>query len=116
MTVRDPLTVKEVRKLCESRLRIWRDQSTPDDDLPNVPECPPRSGPSPEYISWMWSTELPGLMRKEKYRDQVRQHCSDLARKSEELDIDIRSIVGSKLEQQAKADELRAQLTALLDE
>ena len=75
-----------------------------------------RSGPSPEYISWMWSTELPGLMRKEKYRDQVRQHCSDLARKSEELDIDIRSIVGSKLEQQAKADELRAQLTALLDE
>ena len=23
-----------------------------------------RSGPSPEYISWMWSTELPGLMRK----------------------------------------------------
>ena len=40
MTFRDPLTVKEVRKLCESRLRIWRDQSTPDDDLPNVPECP----------------------------------------------------------------------------
>lgn len=77
---------------------------------------PTRTGPSPDYITWMWSVEMPELMRKQNYRDQVRQHCSDLARMAEELAIDIRSIVGSKLEQQAAAEELRAQLNALLDE
>lgn len=40
MAVREPLTIKEVRKLCEARLQSWRDRSWPDDDLPNVPECP----------------------------------------------------------------------------
>lgn len=40
MTVREPLTIKEVRKLCEARFQSWRDRSLPDDDLPNVPECP----------------------------------------------------------------------------
>ena len=75
-----------------------------------------RSGPSPDYITWMWTEELPGLMRKQRYRDQLTAHCAELAHRSEAIGADIQKMVGSKLEEQAAADELRAQLTALLDE
>ena len=77
---------------------------------------PTRTGPSPEYITWMWSVELPELMRKESYREQITAHCSLLAHQSEAIGADIHKMVGSLLEEQTAADELRAQLTALLDE
>ena len=44
---------------------------------------PTRTGPSPEYITWMWSVELPELMRKESYREQITAHCSLLAHQSQ---------------------------------
>ena len=77
---------------------------------------PTRTGPAPAYITWMWSEELPALLRKQSYRDQMAEHCAELARKSEAIGDDIQSLVGSRLEEQADADQLRAQLTALLDE
>ena len=64
----------------------------------------------------MWSEELPGLMRKQSYRDQITAHCAELAHRSDAIGADIQNLVGSKLEEQTAADELRAQLTALLDE
>ena len=67
-------------------------------------------------ITWMWSVELPELMRKQGYRDQITAHCAELAHRSEAIGADIHKMVGSKLEEQTAADELRAQLTALLDE
>ena len=77
---------------------------------------PSRTGPSPDYITWMWSVELPELMRKQGYRDQIAAHCAELAHRSDAIGADIHKMVGSKLEEQTAADELRAQLTALLDE
>ena len=55
-------------------------------------------------------------MRKPYYRDQIAAHCAELAHRSEAIGADIQNLVGSKLEEQTAADELRAQLTALLDE
>lgn len=75
-----------------------------------------RSGPAPGYIDWMWGTELPRLARDPYYRDQITQHLTDLAQRSAAIAAEINSLVGSKLDEQAAADELREQLSALLDE
>ena len=96
-----------------------RDYSRSLDHLLNFRDRDPdqgRSGPSPDYITWMWSEELPGLMRKQSYRDQITANCAELAHRSDAIGVDIQNLVGSKLEEQTAADELRAQLTALLDE
>ena len=55
-------------------------------------------------------------MRKESCRQQVVDHCSVLARQSTDLGDDIQRLVGSMLEEQADADQLHHQFTALLDE
>ena len=63
----------------------------------------------------MWSEELPGLRRKQSYRDQITAHCAELAYRSDAIGADIQNLVGLKLEEQTAADELLIQLTALLD-
>lgn len=96
-----------------------RDYSRSLDHLLNFRDLDPdpnRTGPSPDYIAWMWSVELPELMREQRYRDQIAAHCAELAHRSEAIGEDIQRMVGSQLKEQTAADELRAQLTALLDE
>ena len=96
-----------------------RDYSRSLDHLLNFRDKDPdesRVGPAPDYYTWMWTEDLPQLMRKQNYRDQVAAHCAQLAYRSEAIGVDIQNLVGSKLEEQTASDELRAQLSALLDE
>ena len=74
------------------------------------------TSPASGYITWVWLEELPVLMRKESYRQQVVDHYSVLARQSTDLGDDIQRLVGSMLEEQADADQLHHQFTVLLDE
>ncbi len=75
-----------------------------------------RAGPAPGFIDWMWREQLPALARQDRYRGQIQQHCEQLRRRSEAIGSEVHSLVGSKLAEQAAAEELCAQLSALLDE
>ena len=74
------------------------------------------TGHAESFIDWVWTTQLPSLVRKDSYRKQINEHCSDLERRSELISHEINSKVGSLLQQQSEIDIERQKLLALLEE
>ena len=74
------------------------------------------TGHAEGFIDWVWTSQLPDLVRKDSYRQQVEDRCSELQAKSDRLSGEINSMVGGLLSEQSDADTEREQLQALLDE
>ena len=74
------------------------------------------SGHAEGFVDWVWTTQLPELVRKDSYRQQVEDRCTELQAKSERLSGEINSMVGGLLSEQSDADTEREQLQALLGE
>ena len=74
------------------------------------------TGHAARFIDWVWGQQLPDLVRKDSYRQQVEDRCSELQAKSERLSGEINSMVGGLLSEQSDADIEREQLQALLGE
>ncbi len=43
------------------------------------------SGHAEGFIDWVWTSQLPELVRKESYRQQVEDRCAELHAKSDRL-------------------------------
>ena len=95
-----------------------RDYSRSLDHLLNFRDRDPdqnRTGPSPEYINWMWSVELPELMQRPEVRVFAQERIAELRAKSAEIRQTIQRQVGS-MEADAEAAEAEAaRLTAALE-
>ena len=74
------------------------------------------SGHAEGFVDWVWTTQLPEVVRKESYRQQVEDRCAELQAKSERLSGEINAMVGGLLSEQSEADTEREQLQALLGE
>ena len=74
------------------------------------------TGHAEGFVDWVWTTQLPELVRKESYRQQVEDRCAELQAKSDRLSGEINSMVGGLLSEQSDADTEREQLQALLGE
>ena len=74
------------------------------------------SGHAAGFIDWVWITQLPELLRKDSYRQQLEDRVAELQAKSDRLSGEINSMVGGLLSEQSDADTEREQLQALLDE
>ena len=74
------------------------------------------TGHAESFIDWVWTTQLPSLVRKDSYRKQINEHCSDLEHRSELISHEINSKVGSLLQLQSEIDIERQKLLALLEE
>ena len=74
------------------------------------------SGHAESFVDWVWTSQLPELVRKESYRQQVEDCCAELQAKSERLSGEINAMVGGLLSEQSEADTEREQLQALLGE
>ena len=74
------------------------------------------SGHAEGFVDWVWINLLPELVRKDYYRQQVEDRCSELQAKSERLSGEINSMVGGLLSEQSDADTEREQLQTPLSE
>ena len=74
------------------------------------------SGHAEGFVDWVWTTQLPELVRKDSYRQQVEDRCTELQRKSDSIAGEISLAVGGLIEERADVDSEREQLLALLDE
>lgn len=74
------------------------------------------TGHAEGFIDWVWTSQLPDLVRKDSYRQQVEDRCTELQRKSDSIAGEISLAVGGLIEERADVDSEREQLLALLDE
>ena len=84
-----------------------RDYSRSLDHLLNFRDRDPdqnRTGPSPEYINWMWSVELPELMQRPEVRVFAQERIAELRAKSAEIRQTIQRQVGSMEAEAADAE------------
>ena len=96
-----------------------RDYSRSLDHLLNFRDRDPdqnRTGPSPEYINWMWTVELPELMQRPEVRVFAQERVSELKAKSAELRQRIERQVGSLMAEVAAAEQEAERIDALLAE
>ena len=68
------------------------------------------------FVDWVWTTQLPELVRKDSYRQQVEDRVAELQARSEHLSGEINAMVGGLLSEQSDADSEREQLKSLLGE
>ena len=74
------------------------------------------SGHAEGFVDWVWTTQLPELVRKDSYRQQIEDRCAELQRTSDRLSAEINSMVGGLLAEQSDANSEHEQLQALLGE
>ena len=74
------------------------------------------TGHAAGFIDWVWGQQLPELLRKDSYRQQLEDRVAELQAKSDRLSGEINSMVGGLLSEQSDADTEREQLQALLGE
>ena len=74
------------------------------------------TGHAEGFIDWVWTSQLPDLVRKDSYRQQVEDRCAELQARSERLAAEINLMVGGLLSEQSDADTEREQLKSLLGE
>ena len=74
------------------------------------------TGHAEGFIDWVWTSQLPDLVRKDSYRQKVEERCTELQRKSDSIAGEISLAVGGLIEERADVDSEREQLLALLDE
>ena len=94
-----------------------RDYSRSLDHLLNFRDRDPdqnRTGPSPEYINWMWSVELPELMQRPEVRVFAQERIAELKAKSAELRKAIQRQVGSMEAEAEAAEQEAARINAVM--
>ena len=74
------------------------------------------TGHAEGFIDWVWTSQLPDLVRKDSYRQQVEDRVAELQARSERLSGEVNAMVGGLLSEQSDADSEREQLQALLSE
>ena len=74
------------------------------------------TGQAEGFVDWVWTTQLPELVRKESYRQQVEDRCAELQVKLDRLSGEINSMVGGLLSEQSDVDAEREQLQVMLGE
>ena len=95
-----------------------RDYSRSLDHLLNFRDRDPdqnRTGPSPEYINWMWSVELPELMQRPEVRVFAQERIAELRAKSAEIRQTIQRQVGLMEAEAADAEAEAERITAALE-
>ena len=88
----------------------WRrslNRSLEERDKQNDPQW---VGHSPAYIAWVWDTELPELMKHQRYQSQLQEHLQRLTR---DLARVMASISDGHLHLQPQADAITAEIAQL---
>lgn len=67
-------------------------------------------GHSPEYLRWVWNTELPELMKEDRYRVQLVEHLQRLTR---DLARVMAAINDGHQYREPEAQQLRGQVAQL---
>ena len=75
---------------------------------------PDHSGPAPGFVEWVWQTEVPQLLQKERYRAQFEEHRETLELGLLAIDSDIlRNTASLQQEKQDKQQQIDAINAAL---
>lgn len=82
-------------------------------DLLNDPN---HSEPAPGYRRWVWSCELPQLVRVPFYERQFREHIETLDERIEELSDRIQRLAGGLQDEAARLSVERLKLLRILGE
>ena len=75
-----------------------------------------RTGPSPEYINWMWTVELPELMQRPEVRVFAQERVTELQARASDLRQRIKRQVGSMEAEAEAAEQEAARINAVMQE